>query len=146
MPASKPIDPPQLYTTGQYLENNPGWHVEDSAWKAKQILTALRKANISPRSVCDIGCGAGEVISCLADEMPDCEFHGYELSPQAYAMAKTHESNRCRYFHLDGLKNPQREHYDIAMAHRRCRACRRLFHLSSPPEATCNLQSIICAA
>jgi cyclopropane fatty-acyl-phospholipid synthase-like methyltransferase len=113
---STAADPRELYTKGRYLENNPGWHVADSAWKAKQIIAALRKANLTPRWVCDIGCGAGEVIRCLADEIPDCEFHGYELSPQAYDLAKTRETDSCRYFQLDGVQTPQREHYDVAMA------------------------------
>jgi SAM-dependent methyltransferase len=110
------VDPNSLYTDGRYLENNPGWHVADSAWKAKRIIAAVREANINPRSICDIGCGAGEVIRCLAQQLPDCEFHGYELSPQAYELAKSRETENCRFFHLDGFEAPQRDQYDIAMA------------------------------
>lgn len=83
----KKSDPQELYTEGRHMENNPGWHVEGSARKAEQIIAALFKVNISPRSVCDVGCGAGEVIRRLAKELPDCEFHGYEQSPQRISLS-----------------------------------------------------------
>lgn len=116
MSTTNTLDLQKLYTEGRYLANNPGWHVEDSAWKARQIIKAFRKGKINPRFICDIGCGAGEVIRCLANELPDCKFHGYELSPQAYALAKLRETEQCRYFQLDGLTYPQRHDYDVAMA------------------------------
>jgi hypothetical protein len=28
----------EMYTSSEYLENNPTWHLEDSLWKARQIL------------------------------------------------------------------------------------------------------------
>lgn len=31
----------QLYTSGEYLEKNPTWHVEESPWKAKQVIRML---------------------------------------------------------------------------------------------------------
>ena len=49
-----------LFLDGEYLEKNPTWHVEDSSWKAVQILRALALLPKPPLTICDIGCGAGE--------------------------------------------------------------------------------------
>ena len=51
----------EMYLDGTYLEHKPTWHVEDSPWKAKQIHTILSKNNIKPNTVCEVGCGAGEI-------------------------------------------------------------------------------------
>lgn len=51
-----------IYVNGAYLARNPRWHLEESAWKAVQIRRILRRNQISPATVCDVGCGAGEVL------------------------------------------------------------------------------------
>jgi ubiquinone/menaquinone biosynthesis C-methylase UbiE len=66
-----------IYETGEYLERNPSYHVEDSAWKARQILEMIRRNALEPRTVCEIGCGAGEILKQLQSSMPaDTEFSG----------------------------------------------------------------------
>ncbi len=37
-----------IYTKGDYLENNPTWHLEDSTWKAEQILNIFKKIIFNP--------------------------------------------------------------------------------------------------
>lgn len=49
----------EFYKQGEYLEHNPSWHVEDSAWKAKQIVEMLNRHDIHPRTIAEVGCGAG---------------------------------------------------------------------------------------
>ncbi len=79
-----------LYTQGSYLEQNPDWHVEDSAWKARQVLSMLNRNKLSPRQVCDVGCGAGEVLAELARMLdPGVVFTGYDISPQAIQLAES---------------------------------------------------------
>jgi methylase of polypeptide subunit release factors len=77
-----------IYESGEYLAQNPTWHVEDSEWKASKVLKALERLKIAPASLCEIGCGAGEILRQLHSHLPDCKFTGYEISPQAYALAK----------------------------------------------------------
>ncbi len=92
-----------LYTEGGYLERNSTWHVQDSPWKAKQILSMLQKNNILPRTVVEVGCGAGEVLNQLYQQLPpSVEFHGYDISPQALQLAKKREKDRLK-FHLEDL-------------------------------------------
>jgi len=83
------------------LVNNKTWHVEDSRWKAKQILTILSDNNISPKTICEVGCGAGEILKQISSTMPSTSLFGYELSPQAFELCKTRETERVRYY----LKN-----------------------------------------
>lgn len=95
----------ELYIEGEYLERNKTWHVEDSPWKAEQILRMLRKNSIQPKIVCEVGCGAGEIMSQLHQCLPrSVEFHGYDISPQAFRLAKTREKDRLTFHQEDILE------------------------------------------
>jgi len=77
-----------LYTQGSYLAQNPDWHVEDSAWKARQVLSMIKRNRLLPRQVCDVGCGAGQVVAELARMLdPGVVFTGFDISPQAIELA-----------------------------------------------------------
>ena len=57
-----------IYTDGTYLEQNPNWHQGDSAWKAGHIQALLERNGITePKSICEVGCGAGEILRVLSD-------------------------------------------------------------------------------
>lgn len=58
-----------LYLDGRYLIKNPAWLVEESAWKAMQILRMLRRNRISPSNVWEVGCGAGEVLKQIQPQL-----------------------------------------------------------------------------
>ncbi len=80
----------EMYTSGEYLEKNPTWHVEESPWKAKQIMRLIRRNGIAPDTICEAGCGAGEVLNQLQGKMAaTCSFWGYEISPQAFALSES---------------------------------------------------------
>ncbi|MBT3219215.1 MAG: class I SAM-dependent methyltransferase [Proteobacteria bacterium] len=105
-----------IYEDGTYLENNPTWHQEDSPWKAAQITKMLRRHDIIPSSVCEIGCGAGEILACLAAEYGDeVMFTGYEISPQAFKLAKTKVKNNLQFF-LKDFFDDQGADFELVMA------------------------------
>ena len=106
-------DATEIYSDGTYLTRHPTWHVEDSPWKAKQIQAMLSKNRIAPRTICEVGCGAGEVLRQISLAMPDARCSGYELSPQAFALCKTRASEKLHYF----LKNLLDEdaHFDALL-------------------------------
>lgn len=88
----------ERYTGGGYLEANPDWHVTDSAWKAEQVLGMLRRHGLTPRTVCEVGCGAGEILNVLHRALPDdVELTGYEISPQAFELTRTRGRDRLRF-------------------------------------------------
>jgi hypothetical protein len=39
------------YTTREYLDRNPTWHIEDSPWKAGQILKIIMRNNLNVNSI-----------------------------------------------------------------------------------------------
>ncbi|MBC8111019.1 MAG: class I SAM-dependent methyltransferase, partial [Verrucomicrobia bacterium] len=86
----------------EYLQNNPGWHIEDSPWKAKQILKILNKNELQPQNLVEIGCGAGEILNQLHQQMNNkVNFYGYEISPDAFALAMSRSKERLNFFNED---------------------------------------------
>ena len=104
-----------LYTQGDYLSKHPTWHMEDSPFKADQVLKMLaRHPELNIRSVCEIGCGAGAILSELQKLMPqETIFKGYEISPQAHAISKRFENARCRYVLGDAFADSDR--FDLVL-------------------------------
>jgi len=106
-----------IYESGEYLAHNPTWHVEDSEWKASKVLQALERLKIAPASLCEIGCGAGEILRQLHSHLPDCKFTGYEISVQAYELAKERRVPGLDFQLTDILESTEgRPHYDVALA------------------------------
>jgi cyclopropane fatty-acyl-phospholipid synthase-like methyltransferase len=89
------------YLDGQYYQKNPSFHVEDSPWKAAQILKMLGKVGVSPTTVAEVGCGAGEILVQLSRALPQASLFGYELSPQGYALCRTRETTAVKYFNQE---------------------------------------------
>jgi 2-polyprenyl-3-methyl-5-hydroxy-6-metoxy-1,4-benzoquinol methylase len=97
----------KIYTeeNGEYLKNNPTWHIEDSPWKAKQIMKMLSRNPINPKSIAEIGCGAGEIVNQLHATMPnDVSLTGYDISGDAIGLAKLREKDRLKFEHSDFLE------------------------------------------
>lgn len=104
-----------IYTDGTYLRNNPDWHVDDSPWKADHIARLLDRNGIVPQTVCEIGCGAGEILRSLSTRLPaTTKFFGYEISPNAYALCSAKASEKFTFRLANLLDEP--EHFDLAMA------------------------------
>lgn len=93
-----------IYEDGTYLANNPRWHEEDSPWKAKQVVRMLKKNNINPARICEVGCGAGEVLNCLTKNYgQEVQFFGYDISPQAFEICLNKEKENLHFFQKDLL-------------------------------------------
>ena len=105
----------EIYTSGEYFEKYPDWHAEESPWKAGQIMRMIGRSGIKPRSVCEVGCGAGEVLKQLQAVMdPDCSFWGYEISPQALSLADSRINERLRFKFAD-LRQEQDAFFDLLL-------------------------------
>jgi len=105
-----------IYSDGTYIAMTPSWHSEDSAWKARQIIRGITQAGIQPISVCDVGCGAGEVVWELADNMPqNVRFVGFEPSPQASSLQRPGPDERVRFVQGDFFEQSS-EHFDLVLA------------------------------
>lgn len=131
-----------MYQSGEYLEKNPCWHAADSPWKAAQILKMIRRQNLNPATVCEVGCGAGEILNRLHAELPAANFFGYEVSPQAYEICSAKTKERLQFRLGDLLETEERfdlllcidvfEHvpdYLSFLERLRGRASRFIFHI-----------------
>ncbi len=103
------------YIDGTYLQQNPDWHVPDSAWKVRQILTLLRRNHIVPQTVYEIGCGAGEILRLLQQEFsPDCELWGADVSPQALQLSQPRANQRLHFVPWE--QRPAARTFDLVLA------------------------------
>ena len=86
------------HISGEYLRNNPDWHVHASEWKAGEIVGMLDRHRLAPRTIGEVGCGAGEVLRQLQLRMdPDCQFFGWDIAPDAIALSKPMENDRLHF-------------------------------------------------
>jgi SAM-dependent methyltransferase len=84
-----------MYLDGEYQKHNPTWDVEDAPWKADLIFKMIQKHRLEPKTICEVGCGSGEILKQLQKRMPSsCTFTGYEISPQAYELCQQRKNER----------------------------------------------------
>jgi len=105
-----------FYTSDVYLQNNPDWHIHTSRWKAESILQIMRQNKIDPSSVCEIGCGAGEILRLMQKQLdPQALLVGYDIAPKAIQLAQTRE-NEHLHFHLgDFVQEVGNDTYDLIL-------------------------------
>lgn len=64
----------------------------------------MARNSVSAKTVCEVGCGAGEVLRQLQLRMSsECSFVGYEISPQAYSLCQKRANTRLRFVQGDLL-------------------------------------------
>jgi hypothetical protein len=102
-----------IYSNAEYLANNPTWHVEDSPWKAQKIYDILRRNNLKPSCVAEIGSGAGEILVQLKARLPESSFIGYELSEQAFELAQRRKCEGVHYINANMLD--EAVHFDALL-------------------------------
>jgi SAM-dependent methyltransferase len=104
-----------IYTSGEYLENNQTWHEEFAPLKASLIAEIIRKNNLSLKSICEVGCGSGQILAELGKQLPGVNaFEGYEISPQAFEICKKKATGKIK-FHLEDLTEKQNVHFDAML-------------------------------
>jgi SAM-dependent methyltransferase len=103
------------YKDGSYLEKNPTWHVEESPFKVKYIMRLLQRNSLQINSVCDAGCGVGEVLRLLQAQLPpNTEFLGYDISPQAFALSLSRANDRL-HFKLADITQERNLNFDVLL-------------------------------
>ncbi len=99
----------------EYHQGVRNWHEEDDPWKADNIYKVLSKNQVNPKSIAEIGCGAGGLLINLAKCYEnDVIFHGYETSDEAYKMCKPKETGNIFYHFKDLLQEDV--YFDAVMA------------------------------
>lgn len=106
----------KIYEDGTYLQHNPSWHMEESPFKVRQILRMLQRHNLTLKTVCDVGCGAGMVLAELQPYLPrDCMCWGYDVSPDAIAMCGDRGNNDLRFCIRDIRCDPCDAFFDLLL-------------------------------
>lgn len=104
------------HLNGDYFKKNPSWHVEYSPRKAQTIYDCLQRRHLYPKTIGDVGCGAGEVLALLQKKMhPSCQFWGYDIAPPAIEKAKTRENGQLK-FALADLCEIDTPYFDLLLA------------------------------
>jgi cyclopropane fatty-acyl-phospholipid synthase-like methyltransferase len=106
-----------IYTSGEYLAENPSWHAEDSPWKAAQVYKMIERNKLHPKTIAEIGCGAGAILDELSKKMPDSQvsFSGYDISPQAIEMANKLKNPKLSFHVEDLLSDTNKDHFDLML-------------------------------
>jgi ubiquinone/menaquinone biosynthesis C-methylase UbiE len=99
---------------GAYIKKHPSWHAEDSAWKAKRIMQLIARNGLRFSSVCDVGCGAGEISRILAASFPSAQFTGFEISPDAFVFCQAKSTSNLHYENAQAFESGRS--FDVAMA------------------------------
>jgi cyclopropane fatty-acyl-phospholipid synthase-like methyltransferase len=104
-----------IYTDGTYLERNPDWHSDESPFKVSQILRMLAKNRLQPKTIAEVGCGAGVVLKLLQEQMDkESGFCGYEISPQALELSKGWVNDRLE-FRLADIRQEESAFFDLIL-------------------------------
>ncbi len=105
-----------MYESGEYLDNNPGWHASSAPYKARWITDILARNNILPGKLVEVGCGSGQILVELSKRFPETRFEGYDISPQAMAIAGPKANDRLAFQQADFLALAPDPEIDVAMA------------------------------
>lgn len=105
-----------IYRDGSYLKNNPSWHIEESPFKVRQIQRMIRRQKLAPKTVVDVGCGAGLVLAELQPHFSsDCVCWGYDVSPDALAMSAGRANDKLRFRMRDIRKDHCDTYFDLLL-------------------------------
>ncbi len=86
-----------MYASGDYLKENPSWHSEDSPWKAGKIREILQACQVTPSSICEVGCGSGNILAELRGFYPQTEIFGYDIAPDATRLWSERERDNITF-------------------------------------------------
>ena len=91
-----------IYINGEYYRKNPEWDMADASWKVPIIQKLLKQNDVHPATVLETGCGAGGNLVKLAElDERIRQLTGYDISPQAIALANEYAIDRTKFFNED---------------------------------------------
>ncbi len=94
-----------IYTSGQYLAQNPGFHEEDAGWKAALVIAMVRKQGWQVESLAEVGCGSGKVLQLVQQALPGVPCSGYDISPQGIARAGAWTNDHLHFYEADFIRD-----------------------------------------
>jgi SAM-dependent methyltransferase len=106
-----------IYNNATYLANNPNWHQEDAPEKARFIHQILKQHSVSFQSLCEVGCGTGEILNELQmlNAAHHAEYDGFDISADAIQLAKKKERENLAFFCENFAQMPITKIYDVVL-------------------------------
>jgi predicted TPR repeat methyltransferase len=105
-----------IYNDNTYLINNPTWHKENAALKTEKILQLLKQNPIAFETVCEIGCGSGEILIQLSTKLPEkIKLFGFDISKDAINIAKEKETDRIKFELKDITGQTEKYFFDLLL-------------------------------
>lgn len=87
-----------IYNDETYLSNNPTWHEEGAPFKTEKIISLLKRHPIALKTICEIGCGSGEILVQLEKNLPaEVQFTGIDISKDAMSIAMKKETQKIKF-------------------------------------------------
>jgi SAM-dependent methyltransferase len=104
------------YYDGTYLAENPDWDRKDAIWKAAQVASILFSNKIELSTICEVGCGSGDVLVHLKKNLPSVKMIGYDISPQVTHFWEQHnQAEQGVEFRLGDFREINRIKYDVLL-------------------------------
>lgn len=99
-----------FYTSGSYYKLNPTWDTDDSVFKYSKISKILKKNYINFNKICEVGCGAAEILTLFKNEYKNIEVYGYDI---AKGLKKFWEKKKnINLYNSDFIKSNKKK-YDV---------------------------------
>jgi SAM-dependent methyltransferase len=84
----------ERYINSSYLDQNPDWDRQDAPWKADIVQAMLSEHKINPTTLCEVGCGSGDILINLKRHYPISRMTGFDISPHAAEFWKEHTDSK----------------------------------------------------
>ncbi|MFT4803070.1 MAG: SAM-dependent methyltransferase [Psychroserpens sp.] len=84
----------ERYINSSYLDQNPDWDRQDAPWKAEIVQGVLSENKINPTTICEVGCGSGDILINLKKYYPASHMTGFDISPHAAKFWKEHTDSK----------------------------------------------------
>lgn len=106
--------PSEKYTSSRYLEDNPTWDREDSAWKVELVFSMLARNGLKPSKIVEVGCGAADILTGLRQKYPVADLVGYDIAPDASRFWSAHQGKNIT-LRIGDFLTQDVDHYDVLL-------------------------------
>ncbi|MEA2270578.1 MAG: hypothetical protein QOC64_3188 [Solirubrobacteraceae bacterium] len=121
-PPRAPVDHARFYTDAYSLadagdaERYGRWRLLSAGTKADHVVELCRRVDLSPDTIVEIGCGQGALLAQLAARRLAPRLDGFDLSPPAVEIARSHGIPGVTVEAFDGAHLPAGDRaYDLAV-------------------------------
>jgi len=106
-----------IYNNNSYLNQNPLWHQEDSVFKASFINSILSSNKITYNSLCEVGCGSGEILFQLKkiEANKAIKYFGFDISEKAIEMSLKRKEENLHFELKDITDKEDKSFFDVIL-------------------------------